>query len=232
MHSHLKPRKKIPIIIISALLSVLLALGAVLIIVEHLRKETDANADIFNSYSSGFTSFEPIGSDYLPNSESTSTEIESETSIPAESIKQPTQSIYIPEASKIQTTSKPKQTASNTASLKQQIDSVKQTDKNTVQVKTTVGIGHLKKKKVHLGVKFLAQNPELPTGCEITSMTTVLNYYGFNVDKLTMATKYLEKAEAPANFWKVFLGDPTKKTGFGCYATPIANAANKYLKDV
>ena len=29
----------------------------------------------------------------------------------------------------------------------------------------------------------LNQNPELPTGCEITSLTSVLNYYGCNVDK-------------------------------------------------
>lgn len=37
----------------------------------------------------------------------------------------------------------------------------------------------------------LNQNPELPTGCEITSLTSVLNYYGCNVDKTTMADVYL-----------------------------------------
>lgn len=224
MHSHLKPIKKMPIIIISVLLSLLLALGAVIIIVEHLRNKTDTAADIFSSSTPQFTSSDNSDSDYSTQDTETSTEITSS--------KAPVESVYIPPASKIETVSKPKQTASNTASLKQQIDSVKQTEENTVQVKTTVKSDHLKKKKVRLAVKHLPQNPELPTGCEITALTTVLNYYGFNVDKLTMATKYLEKADAPANFWKVFLGDPTKKTGFGCYAAPITNAANKYLKDI
>lgn len=35
------------------------------------------------------------------------------------------------------------------------------------------------------------QMPELPTGCEITAMTMVLNYYGYSVDKVQMATQYL-----------------------------------------
>ena len=48
----------------------------------------------------------------------------------------------------------------------------------------------------------LNQNPELPTGCEITSLTSVLNYYGCNVDN----------------------------TSYGCMSQPIVNAANKYFK--
>lgn len=35
---------------------------------------------------------------------------------------------------------------------------------------------------------YTLQTPELPTGCEITALTMVLNYYGFSVDKTTMAT--------------------------------------------
>ena len=45
-----------------------------------------------------------------------------------------------------------------------------------------------------------------------------------------MSDKYLEKSiDQIADFWEVFLGDP-KSNGFGCYAQPIVNAANKYLK--
>ena len=44
-----------------------------------------------------------------------------------------------------------------------------------------------------LNVKCVLQNPELPTGCEITALTIVLNYLGYDVDKLTMADKYLDK---------------------------------------
>lgn len=45
----------------------------------------------------------------------------------------------------------------------------------------------------------ILQLPELPTGCEITSMTMALNYYGLNADKVTMATKYLPTM--PANLY-------------------------------
>ena len=32
------------------------------------------------------------------------------------------------------------------------------------------------------------QEPELPTGCEVTALTMAMNYSGCNVDKYTMAT--------------------------------------------
>ena len=40
----------------------------------------------------------------------------------------------------------------------------------------------------------ILQMPELPTGCEITALTMVLNYYGFAVDKTVMAAEYLPTA--------------------------------------
>ena len=44
--------------------------------------------------------------------------------------------------------------------------------------------------------EIMEQYPELPTGCEITAMTMVLNYYGYNVDKVTMALDYMPKIQA------------------------------------
>ena len=44
--------------------------------------------------------------------------------------------------------------------------------------------------------EIIEQYPELPTGCEITAMTMVLNYYGYNVDKVTMALDYMPKVQA------------------------------------
>ncbi len=110
------------------------------------------------------------------------------------------------------------------------VDKIEQTPQNTVVVqKNTVDTSGLTKRSVKLNVKYLPQNPELPTGCEITSLTTVLNYYGFNVSKTEMSDKYLVKTiDKIGNFWEVFVGDP-RKNGFGCYAKPIVNAANKYL---
>ena len=37
-----------------------------------------------------------------------------------------------------------------------------------------------------LDVDVIYQRPELPTGCEVTSLTALLQYLGFDVDKTTM----------------------------------------------
>lgn len=81
-----------------------------------------------------------------------------------------------------------------------------------------------------LEITVLNQYPELATGCEITSLTMVLNYYGFNVDKCDLADNYLEKGPVgKTDFRKAFEGDPRDPNSFGCYAPVIKNAANKYL---
>ena len=76
--------------------------------------------------------------------------------------------------------------------------------------------------------EWLGQNPELPTGCEITSLTSVLNYYGINVKKETMADDYLKKGDG--SYYKMFLGNPRDAGSFGCMAQPIVDAANLYFK--
>lgn len=112
------------------------------------------------------------------------------------------------------------------------VQEVQQTEENTVVVKpTTIDASGLKKRQIKLDVDYLSQYPELPTGCEITSLTTVLNYYGYDVSKTTMSDDYLEKSiDKVANFWEIFLGNP-RSNGFGCYAGPIVKAANKYLEE-
>lgn len=80
--------------------------------------------------------------------------------------------------------------------------------------------------------RVLCQYPELPTGCEITSLTMVLNYYGYPADKLTMADKYLEKGRVgKVSFWEKFLGNPRDRYSYGCYAPVIVKAANRYLTE-
>ncbi len=76
--------------------------------------------------------------------------------------------------------------------------------------------------------EWLSQNPELPTGCEITSLTSVLNYYGINVKKETMADDYLKKGDG--SYYRMFLGNPRDAGSFGCMAQPIVDAANLYFK--
>ena len=43
----------------------------------------------------------------------------------------------------------------------------------------------------HIDVPTILQYPELPNGCEITSLTAVLNYFGIDVHKTEMADDYL-----------------------------------------
>ena len=89
----------------------------------------------------------------------------------------------------------------------------------------------------------IEQYPELPTGCEITAMTMVLNYYGYQVNKLTMALDYMPKVQAEfyrsedgrlmgPDLENFFVGDPTEETGYICGTGAIVTAANRYLADV
>lgn len=81
-----------------------------------------------------------------------------------------------------------------------------------------------------LNVKCVLQNPELPTGCEITALTIVLNYLGYDVDKLTMADKYLDKGPVgDTSPYKAFVGNPRDEHSCGAFAPVIVNSARKYL---
>ena len=84
----------------------------------------------------------------------------------------------------------------------------------------------------YIEVSPVMQTPELPTGCEVTSLTMLLNYIGFDVDKLTLADEYLPKGEyRKTDFSKVFVGDPRSRNAYGCTASVIAETAEKFLND-
>lgn len=81
-----------------------------------------------------------------------------------------------------------------------------------------------------LNVTPVLQNPELPTGCEITSLTMALNYAGYAVDKLTMADEYLIRSEPYlTTFGEAFVGSPHDPTAWGCYAPVIVETAENYI---
>lgn len=89
----------------------------------------------------------------------------------------------------------------------------------------------------------ILQMPELPTGCEITAMTMALQYYGYNVDKITMTTEYLPIVPANLHYGedgrlygndlrKYFVGNPFTDAGYICGTEAILTAANGYLEEV
>lgn len=83
------------------------------------------------------------------------------------------------------------------------------------------------------GFTALSQYPELPNGCEITSLAAVLNYYEFGVDKTTLSDVYLPKAPVgQADFYQEFVGNPRDDDAYGCYSPVIVATANSYLPSV
>ncbi|MDR1532092.1 MAG: C39 family peptidase [Clostridiales bacterium] len=82
------------------------------------------------------------------------------------------------------------------------------------------------------GVPLVLQRPELPNGCEVTSLTMLLNYNGVMADKLELAARI--KMDPTPREWKdgrMYWGDPSvgfvgklldrDKEGFGVYHGPV-----------
>lgn len=87
---------------------------------------------------------------------------------------------------------------------------------------------------------YLSQLPELPRGCEVTTLAMLLQYNGFTVDKMTLAHEIV-KDPTPLTYdsgynmrwgnpYKGFVGDmyDAKKPGFGVFHKPIESLARKY----
>lgn len=92
---------------------------------------------------------------------------------------------------------------------------------------------------VNYPVTLIYQNPELPNGCEITSLAMLLDWAGYPIDKVELADNYLPKQEFstvdgnrhgpdPNEF---YVGDPASSKGWYCFEGPILEAANAYLSE-
>ena len=93
-------------------------------------------------------------------------------------------------------------------------------------------------KEVYIPIQTLMQEPELPNGCEIVSLTAILNYYEYDVSKLKMADQFLPKQALTRQGgklygpdpYKVYAGNPRSKiNGWYSFAPPIVEAANNYM---
>lgn len=91
-----------------------------------------------------------------------------------------------------------------------------------------------------LEVPLILQNPELPRGCEVTSLAMLLQYAGVSVDKMTLARE-IKKDPAPYQVkkGKVYFGNPyngfvgnmytLREPGYGVYHGPVRELLEKYL---
>ena len=90
-----------------------------------------------------------------------------------------------------------------------------------------------------LDVPLIRQLPELPRGCEVTSLAMIMKYAGINIDKMTLA-KEVKKETYPykkengkieaGNPYNGFVGDMYNKSnfGYGGYHEPIVELAQQY----
>ena len=82
------------------------------------------------------------------------------------------------------------------------------------------------------GFNAVLQEPELPTGCEVTSLTADLNYLGFSIDKITLCDNFMPIALAGECVMdEAYVGNP-RYDGFGCNANIIVQTADKYFASV
>ena len=81
-----------------------------------------------------------------------------------------------------------------------------------------------------IDVPLIRQLPELPRGCEVTSLAMLLKFKGVEIDKMTLAEE-VERHEN--NPYKGFVGDMYQysKPGYGVYNEPIFDLAHKYLPE-
>lgn len=86
-------------------------------------------------------------------------------------------------------------------------------------------------------IPLIYQYPELPTGCEATSLAMLLQYYGVDVQKTDIA-KLLPRAPMPQEVSGInqtlhpnsaFIGNPFTYEGYGVYLPPLLDIINTYL---
>jgi len=96
--------------------------------------------------------------------------------------------------------------------------------------------------KVKLDVKVINQYPELPRGCEVTSLSMLLSSQNINVDKMILAKevnksnhkyKDIDGSDIIGNPNEGFVGDmySLKKYGYGVYHNPVYELFKKYSGD-
>ena len=87
------------------------------------------------------------------------------------------------------------------------------------------------------GVPIIKQYPELPTGCEATALTMLLNYHGVKVSKIDVANKiprvrlpyYINGKKYGSHPNEGFVGNPFSKHSYGVFVKPIVATIEKYL---
>jgi uncharacterized protein YvpB len=107
-------------------------------------------------------------------------------------------------------------------------------------VKENLARRYVLQEEMLLEVPLILQNPELPRGCEVTSLAMLLQYAGVSVDKMTLARE-IKKDSTPYQIksGKIYFGNPyngfvgnmytLREPGYGVYHGPVRELLEKYL---
>ncbi|PAE25082.1 C39 family peptidase [Bacillus sp. 7894-2] len=113
-------------------------------------------------------------------------------------------------------------------------------DQQKITARNAEATTGVKKRSVMIDVPLIRQNPELKYGCEVTSLTMVLQHAGVQVGKMDLynAVKKdndpLIRAKGDILKWgnpaEGFVGDMTgRNAGYAVFDKPIEELVNKYL---
>lgn len=95
-------------------------------------------------------------------------------------------------------------------------------------------------KKEENGSEVIMQLPELPNGCEATSLAILLKHHGIAADKVELFEDYFPRGEIHVEDGKIFGPDPeeayggdaaSEDGGWYCFEEPVAEAGNAYLQE-
>lgn len=81
----------------------------------------------------------------------------------------------------------------------------------------------------YLNVTAAYQYPNMPNGCEVTSLEMLMNYEGFNVSNERLETYLPKSGYSEGDPDKAYVGSPYSKGGFYCYPGPLEVCANSYF---
>ena len=83
--------------------------------------------------------------------------------------------------------------------------------------------------KIIPNVPFISQIGTYPTGCESVTTVMALQYAGVDISVDTFIDTYLDKRDFPFDPYETFGGNPRSTSGYGCYATVVKRALDKFV---
>ncbi|MCO7124989.1 C39 family peptidase [Sporolactobacillus shoreicorticis] len=95
--------------------------------------------------------------------------------------------------------------------------------------------GQPRKRSARIDAPFILQKPELPRGCEVTSLAMLLQKAGIRVGKMELAREikhvpyYQNRQFGNPNEGFVGSMEDAKKRGYGVYHEPLAQLGRRYL---